>query len=221
MKNGKLTSAEIAKVGDPDRCISIPCNNLVLATGSHTPDALHEIVPWTEPRTTLVNHKQRCDWVRIPAPTLRNADKVGLVIRDPSGGDSTIMAAQSGQEILVTSIRPENQRPPVNDSDIGQKHLLDTTAQARSQLKDTEVSNDYTPDHTTISTAVDNLPLVCKIPSKVIDDRFTGEDKTPMGIYLAYGFGMYGTTMSLGVAAALRRMITGQDAMIGDAFIYP
>jgi glycine/D-amino acid oxidase-like deaminating enzyme len=84
------------------------------------------------------------------------------------------------------------------------------------------VSNDYTTDHTTtISTALDKLPLVCKIPSKVIDDRFTGEDKTPMGIYLAYGFGMYGTTMSLGVATALRRMFTGQDARIGDAFSYP
>jgi glycine/D-amino acid oxidase-like deaminating enzyme len=175
-----------------------------------------------EPRTTLVNHKQHCDWVRIPAPTLRNADKVGLVIRDPSGGDSTIMAAQSGQEILVASMRPENQRSPFNDGDIGQKHPSNTIAQATSQLKDTEVSNDYTTDHTTtISTALDKLPLVCKIPSKVIDDRFTGEDKTPMGIYLAYGFGMYGTTMSLGVATALRRMFTGQDARIGDAFSYP
>jgi glycine/D-amino acid oxidase-like deaminating enzyme len=204
----------MAKVGDPDRVISIPCNNLVLATGSNTPDTLHEIVPWIEPRTTLVNNKQHCDWVRICAPTLRNADKVGLVIRDHSGGDSTIMAAQPAQEILVASVRPENQRSPFNDSD--------TNAQARSQLKDTEVSDDYTVGHTTISTARDKLPMVCKIPSKLIDDRFTGgEDKTPMGIYLAYGFGMYGTTMSLGVATALRRMFTGQEAGIGGAFSYP
>jgi glycine/D-amino acid oxidase-like deaminating enzyme len=214
MKSGKLTSAEIAKVGDPERVISIQCNNLVLATGSNTPDTLHEFVPWMEPRTTLVNNKQHCDWVRISAPTLGNADKVGLVIRDHLGGDSTIMAAQPGQEILVASICPENQHSPFNDSD--------TNAQARSQLKDTEVSDDYTTGHTTISTALDKLPMVCKIPFKLIDDRFTGgEDKTPVGIYLAYGFGMYGTTMSLGVATALRRMFTGQEAGIGGAFSYP
>jgi glycine/D-amino acid oxidase-like deaminating enzyme len=214
MKSGKLKSADIAKVGDPERVISIQCNNLVLATGSNTPDTLHEIVPWMEPRTTLVNNKQHCDWVRISAPTLRNADKVGLVIRDHSGGDSTIMAAQPGQEILVATVRPENQHAPFNDSN--------TNAQARSQLRDTEVSDDYSAGHTTISTALDKLPMVCKIPSKLIDDRFAGgEDKTPMGIYLAYGFGMYGTTMSLGVATALRRMIAGEDARIGDAFSYP
>jgi glycine/D-amino acid oxidase-like deaminating enzyme len=174
-----------------------------------------------EPRTALVNNKQHCDWVRIPAPSLRSPNKVGLVIRDPSGGDSTIVAAQSGQEILIASVRPEDQRSSSNDSD-EQKHFLVTTAQARRQLKDTEVSKDHTTGDTTIiSTAIDKLPLVCKIPSKVIDDRFTGEDKTPMGIYLAYGFGMYGTTMSLGVATALRRKFTGQDAGVGNAFSYP
>lgn len=44
-KTAKLMSVDIAKVGDPDRFVEVPCHNLIVAAGAHTPDALHELVP--------------------------------------------------------------------------------------------------------------------------------------------------------------------------------
>lgn len=220
-KSAKLTSVDIAKVGNFARYIEVPCNNIIVAAGSHTLDALHDIVPWIEPRTSLVNHKQHCDWVRIQGPPIGIADKVGLVIHNNVGIDPVIIAAQPRQELLVASIRPRTQHVPFNDKQTEKGHFSEAASVARDQVKGISDTTKYADGRTTISTSLDKLPLVCKIPSIILDDRFEGEDNNPLGMYLAYGFGMYGTTLSLGVAAALRKLITGQDAGIGEAFDYP
>jgi hypothetical protein len=92
---------------------------------------------------------------------------------------------------------------------------------ARDRFNGITDSTKFIDGHSTISTSLGGLPLVCKIPSIMVDDRFQGEDNYPLGFYLAYGFGMYGTTMSLGVATAIRRMMMGLDGDIGEAFDYP
>jgi hypothetical protein len=51
-KSAKPMSVDIAKVGDPDRFVEVPCHNLIVAAGSHTSEALHELVPWIEPKTS-------------------------------------------------------------------------------------------------------------------------------------------------------------------------
>lgn len=220
-KSARLTSVDISKVGNPARYVEVPCNNIIVAAGSQTLDALHDIVPWIEPRTSLVNHKQYCDWIRIQGPPIGITDKVGLVIHNNVGIDPVIIAAQPHQELLVASIRSRTQRVPFDDNKTEKGHSSEAATVARDQVKGISDTTKYADGQTIISTALDKLPLVCKIPSIILDDRFEGEDNNPLGMYLAYGFGMYGTTLSLGVAAALRKMITGEDAGIGEAFDYP
>ena len=220
-RNAKLTSVDIAKVGNPARYVEVPCHNLIVAAGSHTLDALHEIVPWVEPRTSLVNKKQHCDWIRVQGLTsFGNSDKVGLLIHNLPGSDPIIMAGQSHQELVVSSVRPRNQHMPFDDTTTEKAHFTDAALVARDRLNGINETTTITDGHTTISTALDGLPLVCKIPPIILDDRFEGEENHPLGIYLAYGFGMYGTTMSLGVAAAVRAMMMGDDSGIGEAFDY-
>lgn len=221
LKGVRLTSVDVARVGNAKRSVEVPCHNLIIAAGSDTPDVLHGIVPWMEPRTSLPNTKQHCDWARVQGPNIRTADKVGLVVRSNTGGDPVIVAAQPHQKLLVAAVRPRDKHMPFDNSKTENQHSSDALLAARSQLRGIPDPTDIEEGRTTISTALDNLPLVCKIPSILIDDRFEGQDNNPMGIYLAYGFGMYGTTMCLGVSGALRRMFTGQDAGIGEAFDFP
>jgi glycine/D-amino acid oxidase-like deaminating enzyme len=131
------------------------------------------------------------------------------------------MAGQSSEELLVASVRPRIQHALFDDNEPEDDHFSHAATVARNHLSDSDGSAKLKNGVTTISTAQNGLPLVCKIPSALIDDRFEGEDDDPLGIYIAYGFGMYGTTMSLGVATALRAMVFGQDGGIGEAFDYP
>lgn len=220
-KTAKLMSVDIAKVGDPDRYVEVPCHNLIVAAGAHTPDALHELVPWTEPRTSLMNIKHHCDITRTKGHTITDTENLGLVIHTLTNNDPVIVAGQSGEELKVASIRPRIQHVLFDDSEPEADHFSDAALVARDQLSNGAESTKLKNGVATISTAQDGLPLVCKIPSALIDDRFEGEDDEPLGFYIAYGFGMYGTTMSLGVATAVRAMMFGQDAGIGEAFDYP
>ena len=131
------------------------------------------------------------------------------------------MAAQSEDEVVAASIRSRIQHVLFDDSDAEDDHFSDAAVLARDQLSNNTASAKSTNGVATISTAQNGLPLVCKIPSVLIDDRFEGEDDYPLGFYIAYGFGMYGTTVSLGVGAAIRNMMFGQDGGIGEAFDYP
>jgi glycine/D-amino acid oxidase-like deaminating enzyme len=168
-----------------------------------------------------MNIKQPCDWTRVKGHEIDDTDKLGLVIHPPTGNDPVIMAGQSGDELLAASLRPRIQHVLFDDSEPEEDHFSDAALVAKDQLSSSAASAKFTNGVATISTAQDGLPLVCKIPSVLVDDRSKGEEDDPLGIYIAYGFGMYGTTMSLGVAAALRAMMFGNDAGIGEAFDYP
>ncbi|GAB7330559.1 hypothetical protein MBLNU13_g02146t1 [Cladosporium sp. NU13] len=220
-KNAKLMSLDIAKVGDPDRFVEVPCHNLIVAAGAHTLDALHELVPWIEPRTSLMNIKQHCDFTRVKGHTITDTENLGLVIHTPTSNDPVIVAGQSGEELKAASVRPRTQHVLFDDSEPEADHFSNAASVARDQLSNGVESTKLRNGVATISTAQDGLPMVCKIPSALIDDRFEGEDDNPLGFYIAYGFGMYGTTMSLGVATAIRAMMFGQDAGIGETFDYP
>jgi hypothetical protein len=220
-KHGKLMSVDIARVGNPARFIEVPCHNLVVAAGSDTLDALHEIVPWIEPRTSLVNKKQHCDWNRVQGPIIDDGDKVALVVHNHARKDPVILAGQARQELIAASVRPRIQHMPFFDDKTVIEHNSDAALVARDRSNGINDSTTFVNGHTTISTALYGLPLVCKIPSVILDDRSETQDDNPLGFYLAYGFGMYGTTMSLGVAVTLRMMVMGQDSGIGENFEYP
>jgi glycine/D-amino acid oxidase-like deaminating enzyme len=168
-----------------------------------------------------MNIKKHCDWSRVHGHTIDDTDKVGLVIHTPTGDAPVIMAAQSSEELVVASVRPRIQHVLFDDSEPEEDHFLHAATVARDHLGDNAKTTKFINGATTISTAQDGLPLVCKVPSALIDDRFEGEHEDPLGIYIAYGFGMYGTTVSLGVATALRAMVFGEDAGIGENFDYP
>ena len=220
-KTAKLMSVDIAKVGDPDRFVEVPCHNLIVAAGANTPDALHELVPWIEPRTSLMNIKQHCDFTRVKGHTITDTENIGLVMHIPTSNDPVIVAGHSGEELKVASVRPRIQHVIFDDSEPEEDHFSNAALVAKDHLSNGAGSTKFANGVATISTAQDGLPLVCKIPSALIDDRFEGEDDDPLGFYIAYGFGMYGTTMSLGVATAIRAMMFGQNAGIGQAFDYP
>jgi glycine/D-amino acid oxidase-like deaminating enzyme len=217
-KQAKITSVDIARVGNHDRVVEVPCHNIIVAAGSHSLDALHEIVPWIEPRTTLVNDQQYCDWVSFKGPTISNLNQVGLVVHNTTGTDPVIVAAQAPKQLLVATVRPfDNADPKTTKEPTSDAFLI-----AKGRFGGLIDSAKMSEGRTIVSTAMDELPHVCRIPSYFIDDRFSDfENESTLGIYLAYGFGMYGTTLSLGVAVALRRMLAGGDAGIGDEFGYP
>ena len=220
-KHGKLMSVDIAKVRNPNRFIEVPCHNLIVAAGPDTLNALHEIVPWIEPRTSLMNKKQHCDWHRVQGPIIDDSEKVAIVVHNHASRDPVILAGQARQELIAASVRPRIQHMPFLDDKSVIEHNSDAVQVARDRLNGINDSTKFVDGHTTISTALDGLPLVCKIPSIIVDDRSDTQDDNPLGFYLAYGFGMYGTTMSLGVATTLRMMMMGLDGGIGENFDYP
>lgn len=168
-----------------------------------------------------MNIKYHCDFSRVQGHTVTDAEHLGLVIHTPTSNEAVIVAGRSGEELKVATVRPRIQHVLFDDNEPEEDHFSIAASVARDQLSNGAESNRVLNSVATISTAQNGLPLVCKIPSALIDDRFEGEDEDPLGFYIAYGFGMHGTTMSLGVAAAIRAMMFGEDAGIGEAFDYP
>lgn len=69
-----------------------------------------------------------------------------------------------------------------------------------------------------ISTANDGNPIIDKVPPSALGRlAFKNEDACPMGVWLCYGFGAYGTTLAPGAARILvERMMFEEEAGLTD-----
>lgn len=226
-KNAQLLGAQIGSSLDGDnRSADIQCNNLIVAAGPWTTEVLRQLLPWTDQPE---NNSQYYDWIRIPRINIRSYDNTGLLLRNTADGEGAIAAAQSrSREILVAAISRKRKAAGVIRTSARSQNIIDENESSRAKMLATAVverfhDDNFTEGRALISTANNNLPIIGKIPSKVVDARFEGVDNNPLGIYVAYGFGKHGTTLAPGTATLMRRMIC-RDEPVGEwskAFAYP
>lgn len=200
-KKGKIYEVEVRRVDNHDRNATIPCHNIIVAAGAKTPTALDLMTGWI-PLPDEPENKERFDWARFKDISFK-AD-CGMMIRRDDGTYTSLFAPQrDATEMLVATVG-------ASKAERLAAHRINGIAEAKS----------YNSGETTVITSFNNLPLVDKLPWKVVDPRHK-RYVDRLGIYIAYGFGKFGTTLAPGAATAVCRMIMGQDAGIGESFKYP
>lgn len=186
---GHINEVDIWKTDDHNREVTIPCHNIIIAAGSRTPEALNFLTPWSD---SLENFdQQQFDWVRYKDVNLKAAhtDQTAIMTRSLDGTYSSIFVPQpDSQDILVGTVHDAHYaRPNVNRAEI----------LASSRLNGATRDKVIKQGSTTVSTSYNNRPLVDKVPSVLIDQRYKKAESTALGIYVAYGFGKFGTTLVL------------------------
>lgn len=200
------------------REVKLQCNNIIVAAGPWTSEVLWDIVALMP---EIDNHQEHYEWIRVPREDIEENEDVGLLLEDTKDTKGAMITAQpSSNEILVAAVgnkRVNNYKlpnPPRVKHGVEGLNTDKVRGMAAQALEGFQAAQGVTKGRSLISTSTDRLPLIDKIPALLIDGRFLGVDDNPLGIYVACGFGRYGTTLSLGVAAMLRRMICRDEPMM-------
>lgn len=221
---------DVSSAKGDSRWTNIPCHNLILAAGPWTPMALKMLAIWLP---DVDNFQQRYEWTRIGCAGFQDRDDVGLMLRSRAFGEGALISTQTEtNEILVATVRGEQNNSHVTPTEARVKHGIgdQSNSKARKLAKkqivgfdEAEDATDVVDGRSLISTSFNQRPIIGKIPAELLDERHEGEDDNPMGIYLAFGFGRFGTTLAPGAATILRRMICrDEDVTEGmEAFAFP
>lgn len=198
------------------REVELECHNLIVAAGPWTAEIVSELLGWMP---EIDNYQERVEWIRVPREDIVENDDIGLLLEDTKLIKGGMIATQpSSNEVLVAAMGDKcvnhHRLPNSPRVKYGSEGISTERARgiAERGLEGYTPGPGVTKGRSLLSTSTDRMPLIDRIPSQLIDDRFEGVDDNPLGIYVACGFGRYGTTLSLGVAAMLRRMICRDES---------
>jgi glycine/D-amino acid oxidase-like deaminating enzyme len=157
---------------------------------------------------------QHSDYVYVTELKSEENDDVGILVSND--GDQGVISCLPHQGSIMAAIFNDSIEKDsltiaeaVNDT-VG-RYKAGAHAFAREHLRSFD-ENAFKQGQSYISTATDTgLPIIDKIPACEVDDRCSGENESPLGIWLCYGFGRYGTTPAPDVARAMRMNICGED----------
>ena len=229
-----LTSVSVQHCHDKESAEQrIRCQNVVFAAG-----------PWSAPLfkrlykhspLQLENNITAAHWYRLQVPIdMSEQENVGLVFADMAVADEklddkvTIVGQSASRYLSITSVGTAPQNPNLNYLDALEhvendprllRHIKKLTAK-RLNLGDndpfeTEIGAKSGLEF--VGTSDLQLPVIDKVSASRLGRVCRGhEDKRLCGIWLCFGFGMYGTTLAPGAARVLCRRMFGEKSGIND-----
>ncbi|KAK4549354.1 hypothetical protein LTR36_006351 [Oleoguttula mirabilis] len=210
---------------------TIRCQNIVFAAGPWSTELFQHM--YRNSPLQLENHVRVAYWYRLQTPSMSDKEDVGLLFPDLADADEALedkitMVGQSQKHsVIVTGVGSKSQVTQLNAVEALDPQLSD--AQPLRHLKriaakrldgngqDVFRADNVARGFSFISTSDQQLPVIDKVPSSGLGMVCTGEeDRRRCGIWLCFGFGMYGTTLAPGVARALCRKIFGGRSGVND-----
>lgn len=209
---------------------NIQCQNLVLAAGPWTTEIFKNLFP--QSGLVMQNQIRLVPWFRVPMSLPQASDDVGLVFPDLASlndvleDEITMVAQAQTQHVIITGtsaatrdqfLHPKDALDPSND-DIRPARYLKKIANKKLGRSGLDFLTDAHMGFSLISTSDVNLPVLDKVPASSLGTVCSGkEDHRPRGVWLCFGFGLYGTSLAPGIARALCRRIFGEKSGINDS----
>lgn len=208
----------------------IKCQNLVLAAGPWTTEIFKNLFPHSG--LVMENQIRLVPWFRVPMSLSQACDDVGLVFPDLATlndvlEDEIMMVAQAQtQHLIITGasaatrdqfLHPKDALDPSND-DLRPARCLKKIANKKLGHPGPDTLTDAHMGFSLVSTSDEDLPVLDKVPASSLGAVCSGDkDCRPCGVWLCFGFGLYGTSLAPGIARALCRRMFGEKSGIDDS----
>ncbi|KXT07306.1 hypothetical protein AC578_461 [Pseudocercospora eumusae] len=199
----------------------LECSRLVLAAGPFTPSLLSALFP--QRQLALENNPRLYQWVQIKGDGgAKKTSKATAIMQLPEDarfqGPARVAARKDMIEISrLYSAVPEytlDYEDAIRER-VGSSTALRFIAAETLSLPDIHLAD---RKHTSqgvaiVSTGNGANPVIGKVPDWLVSGTGkTGQESR--GVWLAYGFGAFGTTIAPGVARLLSRLISGEEPEI-------
>lgn len=229
-----ISSVVIRDVHDRDKAReTIRSQNLVFAAGPWTTEVFQHVYQKTPLR--LENQAKKVYWYRLQSLSMTDKEDVGLLFADLAEADEaledkitmvghtqkhTVTVTGIGSKTLNTNLNPQEAlEPEVGDGDAQPLRHLKRIAAKRLGKDNGDVLRADNVDRgfNLISTSDQRLPIIDKVPASGLGTVCTGEeDKRRCGVYLCFGFSMYGTALAPGIARVLCNKMFGDKSGVDD-----
>ncbi|KAK5124990.1 hypothetical protein LTR85_001180 [Meristemomyces frigidus] len=227
-----VSSIAIRHAHDRDKAReTIRCQNIVFAAGAWTTELFQRMYRKTP--LQLENNVSVAYWYRLQSPSMAEKEDVGLLFPDLADADEaledkiTMVGHANQSSVIVTGVGSKVKNTELNAVEALDPQLSD--AQPLRHLKkiaakrlDGDSQGVLRADNVArgfnfISTSDQQLPIVDKVPSSGLGSVCKGEeDRRSCGIWLCFGFGMYGTTLAPGAARVLCNKMFGEESGVND-----
>ncbi|CZT22687.1 uncharacterized protein RCC_08392 [Ramularia collo-cygni] len=217
-RHGRISSVEIGMIGVGRPTESIPCSNLVVAAGPFTPQVYARL--FLNSQLCLENNVQRVQKLQLEKVRMRgkgdNILATGMKAREYDGdmtivinanehtGDVYMTEKHDGNNVLgVADALKHNKGTALSLLQLAAKHVV--SSQDGDGINESHLVD---KSRSTVSTGTFGCPVIGAVPKG---------PKTPgdsAGVFLAYGFGMFGTTVAPIVGEIITALVCGKAASI-------
>ncbi|KAI7222909.1 hypothetical protein KC333_g756 [Hortaea werneckii] len=221
MKSGKLSAITITDPQRKSHNATLQCQNLILAAGAYTSG----IVQYLFPQNTLQleNHVRDAHWYHTQIPAMTEEDDIGLLLPDIAESDRllddkvTMVSSKADKIISIIGQDRGSQNMPLSPADALADHPADHNALRHlkrliaKRLRPVDGDSRSTEGSSLISSSKNGLPVIDTVPISLLFNTSSSEaSKQESGLWLCFGFGMYGTTLAPGAARAVCRRMFGE-----------
>lgn len=213
-RSGRISSIEIDEVSATWPTTSIPCSNLIIAAGPFTTGIYSTLFP--NSHLALRNQVQHIEQLKVKdvkiraegdeavsATDLISSDYPGSITLSASPTDHTaqVYVAREGVEdsSLGAQAAPKHSKGDVK-SLLRLASTLVTSFESDTQIN---ISNVAGVSRSAISTGNNACPVIGKVPSEAPGDS--------EGVIVAYGFGMFGTTLAPAVGQDVSQLVCNEE----------
>ncbi|KAF2764242.1 nucleotide-binding domain-containing protein [Teratosphaeria nubilosa] len=213
----------------------LPFSNLVLAAGPWTTAIFKTLYPQNS--IHLENHVRCIPWYRIIPPSpINSGDDIAFTHTSLAAeshelepeitftaheSSRTVSIAAIPQRIEVKDVHPNDAIDPV--ADLMTQHAILALKKAAGKrvpggaqkLETSKFGYSY------VSTATEGgLPVIDRVPVEKVGTTMTGTDdragQEQNGVWLCYGFGMFGTALAPGVGKVVTRKMRGVEVGVEE-----
>ncbi|GAB1737770.1 hypothetical protein NU219Hw_g2177t1 [Hortaea werneckii] len=227
MKSGKLSAITITDPQRKSHNATLQCQNLVLAAGAYTSGIVQYLFPQNS--LQLENHVRDAHWYHTIVPDMTKEDDVGLLLPDIAESDRllddkvTMVSSQADEIVSIIGQDRESKNIPLSPADAMAEHPGDRNALRHlkrliaRRLRPLDGNSRYTEGSSLISSSNNGLPVIDTVPTSFLFNPTSSESsRQESGLWLCFGFGMYGTTLAPGAARALCRRMFGEASEMND-----
>ncbi|KAI7187489.1 hypothetical protein KC316_g7126 [Hortaea werneckii] len=227
MKSGKLSAITITDPQRKSHNATLQCQNLILAAGAYTSGIVHYLFPQNS--LQLENHVRDAHWYHTLIPDMPKEDDIGLLLPDIAESDRllddkvTMVSSQADGKVSIIGQDRESKNIPLSPADAIAEHPGDRNALRHlkrliaKRLRPVDGDSRYTEGSSLISSSNNGLPVIDTVPTSLLFHPTSSEaSKQESGLWLCFGFGMYGTTLAPGAARAVCRRMFGEASGMED-----
>ncbi|KAI7551020.1 hypothetical protein KC331_g2811 [Hortaea werneckii] len=227
MKSGKLSAITITDPQRKSHNATLQCQNLILAAGAYTSGIIKYLFPQNS--LQLENHVRDAHWYHTLIPDMPEEDDIGLLLPDIAESDRllddkvTMVSSQADKIISIIGQDRRSQNLPLSPADAMADHPGDRNALRHlkrliaRRLRPVDGDSRSTEGSSLISSSKNGSPVIDTVPtSLLLTSTSSGASRQESGLWLCFGFGMYGTTLAPGAARAVCRRMLGEASGMED-----